>query len=175
MWPWSGSQMRAIQEASEESEKHVHNFERWLGLSAAPGAGRVAAVNLSSFRVTTGAAANGFGDAVQLLGVSDTPQQTGKTHFDLHRIHITNVETNALTYRLRIAFALSGESSYAAAVANGHYTEVCFKVDQTNADSTPVPIMSEYCPVGIKAWAAVAHAAADAKWVEFLFGIHEYD
>lgn len=160
---------------AEESEKHVHNWERWLGKLAEPAGNKVAATTLTPFRVTSGETADGFGTAILILDSADTPQTAGKHYYDLHKIFVTNVQTNGLTYRLRLAFARNSESTNAAAVANGNYSDVCFKVDQTNADAVPLPLIARRLQSGGKAWASLAQAAADAKWVDFLFGLHEYD
>lgn len=153
-------------------QQHNHNFERWFGatLGAAPAIGAIS----SRFRVTTHANADTFGTAIAVFNGSETLGAPFQTHFDFHRIHITDVESNGLVYKLRFIFNLNGEANAAAAVTNNHYTDVCMKVDLTNADSMPISVMSGQIPVGTKVWCQAMNSAGSAKYIEFLVGIHLY-
>lgn len=153
-------------------QQHFHNFERWFGATAGV-APAIASIG-SRFRVTTHANANTFGTAVAIIDGSETLGAAFQTHFDFHRLHITDVETNGLIYKLRFIFNLNGEANAAAAVTNNHYSDVCLKIDQTNADSMPLAIMSGQIPVGTKVWCQVMQAGAGAKYIEFLVGMHLY-
>jgi hypothetical protein len=151
---------------------HFHNYERWFGatLGVAPA---ISAIS-SRFRVTTHGTADTFGTAVEIFNGAETLGAAFQTHFDFHRIHITDVESNGLVYKLRFIFNLNGEANAAAAVTNNHFTEVCLKIDQTNADSMPIPMMSGQIPVGTKVWCQAMNSAGSAKYIDFLVGIHLY-
>lgn len=153
-------------------QSHFHNYERWFGatLGAAPA---VSAIS-SRFRVSTHANADTFGTAIAVFNGTETLGAPFQTLFDMHRIHITDVESNGLVYKLRFIFNLNGESTAAAAVTNNHYTDVCLKVDLTNADSMPIAMMCGQTPVGTKVWCQAMGAAGSVKYIEFLVGIHLY-
>jgi hypothetical protein len=153
-------------------QSHHHNTERWFGATAGV-APAIAAIS-SRFRVTTHANADTFGTAVAIFNGAETLGAPFQTLFDFHRIHITDVESNGLVYKLRFIFNLNGESTAAASVTNNHYTEVCLKIDQTNADSMPIPVMSGQVPVGTKVWCQAMNSAGGAKYIDFLVGIHLY-
>lgn len=164
--------VNTINDNTKISENHIHNFERWFGatVGVAPATPNIA----SRYRLTTSSSADAFGTAVLMINGTETLGKVFQTHFDFHRIHITDVESNGLIYKLRFIFNLNGEANAAAAVTNGHYTETCLKVDQTNADSMPIPIMSGRVPIGTKVWGQIAQAVAGAKYLDLLIGLHLY-
>jgi hypothetical protein len=155
-------------------EEHVHSNETWFGAQptqVGPGSQN----SLTGFRVTSAAIANTFGAAIVVLDGSETPVRAGMKYFDPHRIQVLNVQNNAKTYRLRVASNRLGHTSWAAAVAAGVCSDVCFKIDTANRDASPFYIQTKRQPAGAKVWAAVATADAVAQWVDIIFGIHEYD
>ncbi|MCJ7561235.1 hypothetical protein MUO79_11580 [Candidatus Bathyarchaeota archaeon] len=155
-------------------EEHLHSNEIWFG--ASPGrVGPGLQNSLTGFRTTSAAVANTFGPAIVVLDGTETPVRAGMTYFDPHRIQVLNVENNAKTYRLRLASNRLGFVSWAAAVAAGVYSDVCFKIDQANRDASPFYLQTVRLPAGTIVWAAVATADAVAQWVDTIFGIHEYD
>lgn len=155
-----------------EIERHLHSYERWYGASAGPAAPGLETSNLS-FRTTSSATANAFGTAVAVFdGTEVLP--AGTVYYDPHRIVVMNVQS-AAQFRLRFAFSRNGEASYAAAVANGNYSSIVFKINQTNNDYVPILLQSRRMPVGTKIWAAVAKADAGAAWVDFMIGLHCYE
>jgi len=158
---------------AEIIEEHLHSNEVWFGSTAgvAPGSQN----SLTPFRVTSAAVANTFGTAILVLDGTETPVRSGMKYFDPHRIQIINVQNNAKTYRLRVASNRLGHTSWAAAVAAGVYSDVCFKIDTTNRDASPFYMQTKRQLVGAKVWAAVATLDAVAQWVDILFGIHEYE
>ena len=161
-------------DVAEIIEEHLHSSEVWFGASPG-GVGPGLQTSLTPFRVTSAAVANTFGAAIVVLDGSETPVRAGMTRFDPHRLQIINVQNNAKTYRLRVASNRLGHTSWAAAVAAGVYSDVCFKIDTTNRDASPFYMQTKRQLVGAKVWAAVATLDAVAQWVDILFGIHEYE
>ena len=166
----NNSAIETASEKSTETEQHHHNFERWYGSTAgvAPGAQNA----LVPYRVTSSATGGVFGTAILVFNGTETglPFQT---KFDFHRIEVENVQTSD-TYLLRFSFSLNNEATPAAAVANGHYTTLVWKVDATNADAVPLIMMCGQIPLGKKIWAEIAKKTAGAAWVDFYAGLHWY-
>ncbi|GAG30502.1 unnamed protein product, partial [marine sediment metagenome] len=70
-----------------EIEHHLHNYERWFGKSADQSGNDWAIESgLTAFQAES--AAGDFGTAIKILGPADTPDQTGMTKFDLHRVMV---------------------------------------------------------------------------------------
>lgn len=157
---------------AEIIEEHLHSSEVWFGSTAGVGPG--SQNSLTPFRLTSAAVANTFGAAIVVLDGSETPVRAGMTRFDPHRLQIINVQNNAKTYRLRIASNRLGHTSWAAAVAAGVYTDVCFKIDVTTRDASPFNMQAPRQFAHAIVWAAVATLDAVAQWVDALFAIHEY-
>jgi hypothetical protein len=155
-------------------EHHLHSNEVWFGASPG-GVGPGLQTSLTGFRVTSAAVANTFGAAIVVLDGSETPVRAGMKYFDPHRIQVLNVQNNAKIYRLRVASNRLGHGSWAAAVAAGVYSDVCFKIDTTTRDASPFYMQTRRQNAGAIVWAAVATADAVAQWVDIIFGIHEYD
>lgn len=157
---------------AEIIEEHLHSNEVWFGSTAgvAPGSQN----SLTPFRVTSAAVANTFGTAILVLNGSETPVRAGMNYFDPHRLQIINVQNNAKTYRLRVASNRLGHTSWAAAVAAGVYTDICFKIDTTTRDASPFNMQAKRQLAHAVVWAAVATLDAVAQWVDVLFAIHEY-
>jgi len=163
----------ALELEAEIIERHLHSNEIWFG--AQPGqVGPGSQNSLTGFRTTSAAVANTFGAAIVVLDGSETPVRAGMRYFDPHRIQVLNVQNNAKTYRLRLASNRLGHTSWAAAVAAGVCSDVCFKIDVNTRDASPFPIQTVRQLAGAKVWAAVATADAVAQWVDVIFGIHEY-
>jgi len=160
-------------DVAEIIEEHLHSNEVWFGSTAgvAPGSQN----SLTPFRVTSAAVANTFGAAITVFNGTETPVRAGMKYFDPHRIQIINVQNNAKTYRLRVASNRLGHTSWAAAVAAGVCSDVCFKIDTTNRDASPFYMQTKRQFAGAIVWAAVATLDAVAQWVDILFGIHEYE
>jgi hypothetical protein len=145
-------------------------MERWYGSTAGVGPG--VENGFAPWRVTTSATAGVFGTAVVMFDGSETGQ-VFQTLFDFRRIQIENVQSTD-TYILRFAFKLNGEANAAAAVANGHYTEILWKVDATNNDAVPLDMWCGQIPVGTVVWVQVARKTSGAAWVDFYAGLHWY-
>jgi hypothetical protein len=163
-----------IEELANIIEEHLHSNEVWFGASPA-GVGPGLETSLTGFRLTSSAIANTFGTVITVLDGTETPARSGKKSFDLHRIHVINVQNNGKIYRIRVASNRLGHASWAAAVAAGVYTDIVCKIDFTNADSMPITCQSVRVPAGTIVWAAVATADANSQWIDTLIGIHEYD
>lgn len=180
------SSVNGIDTTVEEIEDHVeillhheHNFEVWYGLLAVPAGGKVAQENLTPFRATTGTgAANTFGTAVLVLDTNDTPIASGAAFYDLHRIFIFNVQT-ARIFKMRLLYSYNPRTgavyaSAAAALAARNYSDLVFKIDATNNDGVPLPIIGARVPSGSKVWVQVACDSGTGTWVDFQIGLHEY-
>jgi hypothetical protein len=149
---------------------HFHNMERWYGSTA--GVAPAVLDALVPYRVTTSATANTFGTAVLIMNGTETGQ-VFQNLFDFRRIQIENVQSTD-TYILRFAFNLNNEVNAAAAVANGHYTEMLWKVDATNNDATPLDMWCGQIPLGKIIWVQAAKKTSGAAYVDFYAGLHWY-
>ena len=163
----------SVIDVAEIIEEHLHSSEVWFGASPG-GVGPGLQTSLTPFRVTSAAVANTFGAAIVVLDGSETPVRAGMTFFDPHRLQIINIQNNAKTYRLRVASNRLGHTSWAAAVAAGVYTDICFKIDTTTRDASPFNMQAPRQRAHAIVWAAVATLDAVAQWVDVLFAIHEY-
>jgi hypothetical protein len=159
-------------DAVREVEHHIHNVERWFGSTA--GVAPALQTSLTPFSVACDATANTFGTAIAVMNGSETPAETGMTHFDPHRIFIASVtETNQI-WRIRLANNTGGHANYTDAVAAGYYTEIILSLTANANTPQPVDLMNYRYPVGTKLWAAVAQNSAGAESLTFFIGIHEY-
>jgi len=111
---------------------------------------------------------------IVVLDGTETPVRLGSHTFDFHHLAIIDVQNNNKTYRLRIADNYGGYANYAAAIAAGHYSDVCFRLTTAANQSTLITIMIDRVPAGTIIWAALATLDAVAQWLDFLVGIHEY-
>jgi hypothetical protein len=157
-----------------ELERHFHSMERWYGSTAgvAPGL----QTSLTGFRLTSDAVANTFGVAVAVFDGTEAMGFASTVFYDLHRLSVLNVQNNAKTYRVRLAFSDGvAYANYAAAVAAGCFTDVAFKIDTAARDATPIQVQMRRMVKTTKIWAAVATADAVAQWIDFIVGLHEYE
>jgi hypothetical protein len=157
-----------------EIDRHIHSMERWYGSTAgvAPGL----QTSLTGFRLTSDAAANTFGVAVAVFNGVEVMGFASTVFYDLHKLLVLNVQNNAKTYRIRLAFSDGvAYANYAAAVAAGCFTDVCVKIDNTALDATPIFVQMRRMVKTTKIWAAVATADAVAQWIDFIVGLHEYE
>lgn len=145
--------------------------ERWLGKLAVPAGSKVTSkTSLTSFQASTHADANTFGTAVLVMDSNDTPNIAGSNAFTFKRMRVSAVETAGKTYRLRIAYAASGESSYANAVANEHFTEII-----ATAAGEYIDVHMPLLDPKTKVWVAASKADATAKTIDFMFSVVEYE
>jgi hypothetical protein len=157
-------------EEVEIVEHHFHNLERWYGSTAGVGPGVQNA--LVPWRVTTSATAGVFGTQIVVFDGTETGLAF-QDKFDFHRLQIENVQSTD-TFILRLAFNLNGEANAAAAVANGHYTTLVWKVDSTSNDAVPLMLICGQIPKGKIVWAQAAKKTSSAAWVDFYAGLHWY-
>jgi hypothetical protein len=169
----------SIIEDVTEIERHLHGGARWFGASPGPAAPGLL-TSLLPWRATSNATAGLFGTAIELFnGAENFDISTSVLYFDPHQLFITAVEAVG-TYKVRFAYSqYDGVSAHtyanmAAAVAAKKYTEVVFRTDDTKTDSTPIEVMSGRISAGSKLWCQVAKSTADAKYIEFLVGLHTY-
>jgi hypothetical protein len=156
----------------EEVERHIHNYERWFGST-----GGVAPAVLTSFvpfTVVSSVTAGQFGTPIAVLDGTETPAQTGRLFFDLHRLQIYDVETSNVAWKVRIADNSGGHTNYADAVAAGRYTEFMVRLTTGANQAQPIPLIQKRLAAGSKIWIAVAKETADATYFKFFIGIHEY-
>jgi len=155
-----------------EIERHFHHWERWFGLATAPDAevhrGDRLGASVAPFRIDAGN--NTWGAWVQILGSSDTPAIVGSVKFDPHRIEVVEAE-RAKPYFIQIAAGASG----ADALTAGTYTEYVYSPLSGVNDSGPVDFGFRRQPVGTKVWARCLSPLNDTAWIDFSFGLHEYE
>lgn len=158
-------------EESKEAVDHVHNWERWFSLAAAPSGETHRADNIltgtAPFQINAGN--NDWGSWVQILGSADTPFQVGKTKFDFHRALITAAQ-RTLIYFIQIAFGATA----AGALSSGDYTCFAF-LPQATMRSAPVQIISKQVAIGTKVWTRCKCPTQNGATLDFYFGLHEYD
>lgn len=152
-----------------EVEKHLHNWERWIGLAAVPvgETHRFDTDSMTPFQIDAGN--DDWGAWVQIVGSTDFPITAGMVKRDAHRILVVSAERAGAITRVQIA---GGEDADAAVLA-GNYTEFMF-LTQANVKSTPVDIMTGRAPSAVKGWARCWVDGQDTGTVDFFIGVHEY-
>jgi hypothetical protein len=145
-----------------EIENHMHNNEKWIGASAVED-------SLTGYQCISGNGA--FGSEVLLLDTANTPIESGKLYFDLHRIMPIAV-SNATLYLLRIVW---GTGTFAAAVSARQYTTVpCIGTGVgANISASASNVICKRIASGTKVWAQVKNATNLAT-INFIIGLHEY-
>lgn len=156
-----------------ETERHLHSYERWFENASVP-SGEVHVAD----RLGTGAGAfqadagnDDWGSWLQILGSSDTPEISGSTHFDLHRISFVAQERNNTIYLAQVAFGASG----AAALTAETYTEFPIKTGGGNSVIVPTSLQTRRITAGTKAWLRLKSPGNDTGTLDFFFGLHEYE
>lgn len=155
-----------------EMETHIHSYGRWMEKAAVPNGEIHVADRIGSgggaFQIDAGN--DDWGTWVQILGSNDTPIQTGKVKFDLHRIIIEASERNE-TYFIQIGFGDSG----AAALIADDITETVLEPLSNQVDSAPIIIQDKRSDSGIKVWVRCMCPGQNTATVDFYIGFHEYD
>ncbi|MCK4521612.1 MAG: hypothetical protein KAU20_03485 [Nanoarchaeota archaeon] len=153
-----------------EIEKHLHNWERWIGLAASP-SGETHRFDIDSMTPFQMDAGNDtWGAWLQIVGSADFPITPGMVKRDAHRILITDVERDKQITRIQIA---GGEDPDAAVLA-GNYTEFMV-TPQKDAKQVPVDIMTGRAGTTVKGWARCWVNGQDTGTVDFFIGVHEYE
>jgi len=158
-----------------EIEHHLHNSERWFGIAAVPTATDWADDTLGAFQAISGNGVYGADadDEAEILGTADTPAQTGKLKFDVHRILVVDTSVGTI-YKVRFVW---GTGTMADAITAGQYSEAMYLIDAANpqqSGGSPVDIIMPRLDVGTKVWLQCRNATDNAT-IDFFVGIHEYD
>ena len=144
-------------------DEHFHTVCRWRG--AKVGANEVNALDdiLTAFQIDSGN--NTWGNALCIVGSSDTPIDTGMTYYHPNKVQIVDTQVSK-PYKLKFAWG----DSYADGVAAGNYTE------QMSYPSDEPPVLIIDVPrllVGTKFFVA-CEVAHNTGTLDFFIGIHEY-
>src|SRR5574343_1534765 len=164
----------AAEEATEAAH-HLHAYSRTVGSTAGVAPGVI--TSLTPYQATSGAGANNYGNAVLVLdgtegdfGLPASMQPINS--FDPSEVFVTDVSANGRIWGLRFIFeqprgVSAPYANAAAAGAAGAFSDQAVKVDQTNADSTPVPMLSKRLLRGSKMWVQVKDSVG-AGTISFL-------
>lgn len=151
-------------------EIHLHGNERWFGKSGDQSGNDWAdEASLTPFRVISG---NGvFGadtdDEALVLGTADTPNQTGMTKYDPHRVMIT-ASSNANDWVIR---CVHGTGTMAEAETAKQYSDIMVQEARKGA---PIDIQCvRHTSASDKLWFRGKNATNNAT-LDFFIGIHEY-
>ena len=160
------SDQRTFEEA-QEIERHLHNRERWCGISAdQSGDDWALPAGLTPYVCISGNA--DFGAACKVLGTADTPNITGMVKFDMHQLLVVELE-NDTPWVVRLIW---DKTDAATGEAAGRYTDIMLATD---FEGVPIPILMERLDVGADmVWAKVKNAT-NLDELDFFVGIHEYE
>ncbi len=115
-------------------------------------------------------------DEAKVIGTGDSPFESGRLSFDLHRVLFTDLSADVL-YKFRL-YWVDWESSdvLANAIANSDFTEFMAQnpVSGTKALGTATDIRIPRLTVGAKIYVRTRCSTNNAT-AKFLVGIHEYD
>lgn len=165
-----GGKLRKILKETEEIEGHIHNRERWFGISSdQSGDDWALRGTLNPFVLTSGA--GDWGAWAKILGPNDTPSISGMTEYDGHRVIISDLQA-ATPFIIQVA---QGDDPDVA-VSNGLFTEFMVIANDpvvNRSGGGPMSIITRKVPVGTKVWARTKCATADT--VSVFVGIHEYE
>ncbi len=152
-------------------EGHIHNRERWLGISADQSGNDWALVaGLNPFSVVS-QAGDFTAAAIKVLGTADTPILADKVLFDIHRI-VAASATDNLAYIFRVIY---GTGTSADAEAAEQFSDVMFFAPNAvgpGAEGGPIEVKMPQLDIDTKVW--VKLKAATAETVTFYVGVHEY-
>lgn len=156
-----------------EVERHMHSYESWFGVAAAPsGETHVAdrlASGINGFVIDAGNL--NWGAWVQILGSSDTPARGTNEAYDLHRFLVTAAERTTAVYFVQVAFGTSGDAGLAA----GTYTEFTYYSPASVSRSAPTDFQTRRQEAGTKAWARCLCRGQNTGTLTFYFGLHGYE
>lgn len=167
-----GSLDARILKEVEEVERHVHNYERWLGAAAVPDAELHVADSILTSKTpfVIDAGDDDWGAWLQILGSSDTPAISGNTKFDLHRLNFVDFETNNSVHAVQVAFGATG----AAALTAKTYTEFILRTGGGTTFVGPIDIRVVRAEIATKAWIRNWCHGVNTSTLSFFFGLHEY-
>ena len=157
---------------TEILDNHVHSRERWFGRANFPHgsihAGDRITVTNNPVRATSGN--NDWSAWICLLGSQDTPQIPGMLSFDAHKFSVVTSDATGTFF----VQAVAGPDPAASYVA-GLYTEFVLTISSNLLDKVSVDVRTRRVPSGVPIWARVKCPGQNAKYVDFYFGIHEYE
>lgn len=166
----AGGLLKKVYEEVVEIERHLHNRERWFGISAnQTGDDWALRGTLNPFQLTSGA--DDWGAWAKVLGPDDTPAIAGMVKYDGHRVLITDLGA-ATPFIMQLAWGVDP----AAALIAGLFTEfmlVAADAVVARAGGLPVDIITKRVDVGTPIYARTKAATADT--LDFFIGIHEYE
>ncbi len=165
-----GGKISAILTEAVAIERHLHNRERWFGISLdQSGDDWALRGTLNPFVLTSGAA--DWGAWAKILGPDDTPAIPGMVSFDGHRVLVTDMGA-ATPFIIQVAQGPDADVSLAA----GLFTEfmiVAADAVVARAGGAPFDIITRRVPAGTQVWARTKCATADT--IDLFVGIHEYE
>ena len=163
--------LRQIEQEAYEIEHHLHNRERWFGISAdQSGNDWGIEAGLTPYRAISGAGVFGADadDEAKVLGTDDTPAIADMTMFDPHRIMVT-ASSKATDWVLRLVY---GSGTMAASEGLGQYSDMM--VQEAKKGSPIDVIMPRTTCADCKTWIRAKNVTDNAT-IDFFVGIHEYE
>ena len=151
-----------------EVERHLHSYERWYGLAAAPNGEihNADAVGKDIAAFTIDAGNDTWGAWLQILGSSDTTQK-----YDLHKVSFVATERASTVHFVQFAFGTSG----AQALTDGTYTEILYRSGTAITREAAIQFQTRRQSAGTKAWARCLAYDADTGTLGFYVGLHYYE
>lgn len=161
------------------TRRAVNYYERWYAKAAAANgevhvADAIGSTGTAAFQIDGGAGASGsWGDWVQILGSSDTPQTGEATYvkYNLHKIFIVATENDSSVYFVQFGFGTSG----AAALSAYTYTELVFKASANNTEETAYVVRARRQAAGTKTWARCWCVGQNTGTMDFYHSIIQYE
>ena len=154
---------------SAKIDGHIHAYEHWLGLAAAPSGETHRADHETFTTFQLDAANDDFGAFVQILGSADTPHVAGNNFFDVHELFIDTVERFNANHMLQVAFG----PTTATAVANNTLLEIIFRPTGATSQEVALESIGKRHQAGTKVWARVWADGQNTGTVDLLVGITE--
>jgi hypothetical protein len=157
-----------------EIERHLHSYERWLGLAASPSAETHRADQISGVAIPApfviDAGNNAWGLWVQVLGSADTPVISGSAYYDFHRLAIVNIE-RSFHYFVQVALGASA----AAALSSGDFSDLVYEAPSAATGEAPILVQTRRKAAATKAWIRCICPGQDTATMSFFIGLHEYE
>lgn len=158
---------------------HLHNCERWFGMSTDQSGNNWAKETIINPFVITSSGIDTWSTGVytKIIGSTDTPVMAGNTEFGPHRLLVSAVSSTAsAVYKLR--FTWTGSTGILNdGLGSSDYSEFMFKVDPLkNAQSIPggpVKITTCIIDIGSRCWMQMK-STADGVTANLYVGIHEH-
>ncbi len=163
--------LRQIEQGVFVIEHHLHNRERWFGISADQSGndwGLLAGLDPYQAISGDGDFGSDADDEALVLGTDDTTAIAGITKFDPHHIMV-EAASNATEFVIRVIY---GTGTMADAETAGQYSDVMISEAKKGS---PIGVIMPRCDAGVhKMWIRVKNATNNAT-IDFHYGIHEYE